>query len=334
MPNITILMPVYNGELYIKESIDSILNQSYTDFELLIINDGSTDQTQEIIDGYSDQRIRCIKQNNMGVSRSLNKGLSLIDTPIIRRHDADDISEPDMLEKQMSFLKQQPDISFVSTQCAFMSNRSKVAMKYRQPKTYLFQDEEYILVTREQFNPFSPIVHGTVLGYTSVFKEFNGYRTEFLTSEDNDLWLRIIEKYKFAILNNCSYYLRLSAGSATQMHKSSVPYYRNLCLHYADERAKTGSDPIMRGEKVPPPPETSELTASDSSPKGKIYRNDLLDFHFKVMLNARDWINICKILKYAIKDGWKLKQTWKAIIFPIIGDKLVQMGVKIKALIK
>lgn len=270
----------------------------------------------------------------MGVSRSLNKGLSLINTPFIRRHDADDISEPDMLEKQMSFLKQHPDISFVSTQCAFMSNRSKVAMKYRQPKTHLFQDEDYILATREQFNPFSPIVHGTVLGYTSVFKEFNGYRTEFLTSEDNDLWLRIIEKYNFAILNQCPYYLRLNQGSATQMHKASLAYYRHLCLNYADERKQVGSDPIMRGETVPSPPQEKSIQVTANKNKGRIYRNDLLDFHYKIMLNAKDWPNVFHTLKIAIADGWKISSTWKGILFPIIGKRLVQAGVKAKALFK
>jgi glycosyltransferase involved in cell wall biosynthesis len=330
IPMVSILMPVYNGECYLKEAIDSLLHQTYQDFELLIINDGSTDRTQAIIDSYQDSRIKCIQQDNMGVSRSLNKGISMIKTQYIRRHDADDISEPDMLEKQINFLESHPDISFVSTQCAFMTNRSKVAFKYRQPKSPIFDTKDHLLVKREHFNPYSPIVHGTVLGPTALFKEFNGYRTEFLTSEDNDLWLRIIEKYKFAVLNQCSYFLRLNAGSATQMHKSSVPYYRQLCLYFADQRIKTGTDPLMRGETVPPPP-TVENNKPNSI-KGKIYRNDLLDFHYKVMLNARDWINAWQCVYFAIKDGRKLKQTWKSILFPLLGEKMVQFGVKLKSI--
>ncbi|WP_430934754.1 glycosyltransferase family A protein [Saccharicrinis sp. 156] len=330
MSTVTFLMPVYNGELYIKEAIDSVLNQTYQNFELLIINDGSTDGTQAIIESYKDARIKCVQQENMGVSRSLNNGLSLIETPYIRRHDADDISEPDMLEKQMKFLDAHPEISFVSTQCAFMSNRSKVAYKYRQPKTLLFKNKDFILVKKEHFNPYSPIVHGTVLGPTKLFKEFNGYRTEFLTSEDNDLWLRIIEKYKFAVLNQCPYYLRLSTGSATQMHKTSVPYYRQLCLDYADERLKTGSDPITRRETVPPPTVSKEMDIITTGKKGKIYRNDLLDFHYKVMLNAHDWHNAMQCIRLSLKDGWKLKQTWKGILFPLLGEKIINKGVAIK----
>ncbi len=333
-PSVTILMPVYNGELYIKEAIDSVLLQTYENFELLIINDGSTDGTQKIIDSYEDSRIKCIEQENMGVSRSLNKGLSLIEAPYVRRHDADDISEPDMLEKQMKFLQDHPEISIVSSQCAFMTNRSKIALKYRQPKSHYFKNKEYTIVERDHFNPFSPIVHGTVLGPTKIFKEFNGYRTEFLTSEDNDLWLRIIEKYKIAVLNQCSYFLRLSEGSATQMHKTSVTYYRQLANDYANERALKGTDPILRGEKVLPPPEMKDDAQIKIVRNGLQYRNDLLDYHYKVMLDAKDFINMMRTIKLSIRDGWRVGQTWKSILYPILGDKIVEKGVLIKKVIR
>lgn len=326
---VTVLMPVYNGAPYLREAIESILAQTYINFEFIIINDGSTDDTEKIIKSYKDERIRYHYHPNMGVSRSLNKGIGMAMGEYIRRHDADDISEPDMLEKQMQFLSDHPEISFVSTQCAFMTNRSKIANKYRQPKIPLFENKEYQIVKKEQFNPYSPIVHGTVLGSTSIFKEMGGYRTEFLTSEDNDLWLRIIEKYQFAVLNDCPYYLRLSSTSATQMHKASVPFYRQMAIEFANERAATGSDPLTRGEPMPEPPVHSAVDMPKTL-KGKYYRNDLLDFHYKVMLNAGDWKNVCKCVYLAVKDGWRLRQTWKGILFPILGDKLVQNGVNIK----
>jgi glycosyltransferase involved in cell wall biosynthesis len=270
----------------------------------------------------------------MGVSRTLNKGLKLSKGKYIRRHDADDFSEPDMLETQMQFLKDHPEFQFVGTRCAFMTNRSKVAYQYTQPKIYLFNEKkDYLTVTREMFNPYSPIVHGTVLGPTAIFKEMGGYRTEFLTSEDNDLWLRIIEKYKFAVLKHTYYYLRLSATSATQMHKSSIGFYRDLCLEYADERALKGSDPIQRGEPIPQP-EKDETQKPQNPPKGEKFRGDILNFKYKVDLNARDYHNIFKDIRYAMRDGWKLKSTYKAILFPILGKKLVQKGVKFKKRLK
>jgi glycosyltransferase involved in cell wall biosynthesis len=331
---VTILMPVYNGEAYLKTAINSVLKQTYPHFELLIINDGSTDGTVDVLKSYSDSRIRVIHQENKGVSRSLNKGINLARGTYIRRHDADDFSEPDMLQVQMDFLEKHPDIDFVGTRCAFMTDRSKVAYKYTQPKIQLFSEEEdYLLVTREMFNPYSPIVHGTVLGPTAVFKEMGGYRTEFLTSEDNDLWLRIIEKYKFAVLKHTYYYLRLSSTSATQMHKSSVGFYRDLCLQYAEERAQKGSDPIMRGEAIPKP-EKDETLKVRNPKAGKNFRSDILGYSYKVDLNAKDYVNIFKDIKFALKDGWKLKATYKALLFPLLGDQFVQSGVRIKKLLK
>lgn len=327
---VSILMPVFNGQKYLKEAIESVLNQTYQDFEFIIINDGSTDSTEKIIHSFADNRIKYVKQENQGVARSLNNGLNLVRGEYIRRHDADDISEPDMLDKQMKFLQANPEISFVSTQCAFMTNRSKVAFKYRQPKTPLFEGNDYIIVSKEHFETYSPIVHGTVLGPTAIFKEMNGYRTEFLTSEDNDLWLRIIEKYKFAVLNQCTYYLRLSSSSATQIHKFSISYYRQLCKDYAHERAIVGTDPIMRGETVITPTTLTQNNNTIERHKGMIYRNDLLDFHYKVMLNAKDISNILKCINIALKDGWLLTATWKGILFPLLSPKLIQLGVQIK----
>jgi len=91
-PTLSVLMPVYNGRDYLRPAIDSILNQTFTDFELIIVNDGSTDDSRSIIEEYSDRRILLINQKNQGVARSLNNGLELAKGKYVRRHDADDIS--------------------------------------------------------------------------------------------------------------------------------------------------------------------------------------------------------------------------------------------------
>jgi glycosyltransferase involved in cell wall biosynthesis len=330
-PKVTVLMPIFNCEKFLSTSIGSVLNQTYRDFELLIINDGSTDDSESIILSYHDPRIKYFKQENMGVSRSLNNGLSLAAGEYIRRHDADDYSEPDMLKKQMNFLAAHPAISFVSTQCAFMSVNGKVASHCRQPKDTVFGNDPFIIAERKNFNPYSPIVHGTVLGPTSVFREMNGYRTEFLTSEDNDLWLRIMDKYKFAILNDCPYFLRISEGSATKMHKTTVRFYRDLALVYASERAVRSTDPLMRGEKIPPPIEevpdaNDQLLAST----GRLFRSDLLNYTLQIVWDAKDWKEIWALVKYAIRDGWRLSATWKRILFTILGEKNVAFAVSVK----
>ena len=326
---VTILMPVYNGALYLREAMDSILAQTYSNFTLLIINDGSTDNTQTIINSYKDTRIQCIQQENQGVARSLNNGLTLVDTIYVRRHDADDYSDPCMLQAQLEFLEQHPEIQFVSTQCAFMTDRSKVAHQFRQPKTHILKNRKYLVVSKKLFNPYSPIVHGTVLGPSKIFKEMGGYRTEFLTSEDNDLWLRIIEKYKFVVLNSCSYYLRINATSATKVHKVSVGYYRNLAIAYATERATKGSDPIMRGEQIPKPAK-KKIKPIVSYSKGKHFRGDLIGWDLRLMLNAKDFKNSVRCIKIIVQDGWKLKQTYKGILIAFLGVSITSRLIRFK----
>ena len=328
---VTVLMPVYNGAEYLEEAIDSILAQTYTNFKLLIINDGSKDNTQAIIDSYSDFRIISVQQENMGVSRSLNKGLSMIETPYVRRHDADDMSEPWMLEWQVNFLENNPDVAAVSTRCNFMTENSKVSELHLQPKDHIFDGKELIYAKREHFEPFCPIVHGSVLCRKEVFEEFGGYRTEFLTSEDNDLWLRIIEKYKFGILNKSPYKLRLNPGSATQMHKSSGTFFRNLALQYADERIVKGSDPFQRGEALRNIVyENSSDNLKTDAENGKLFPGNHLNFLYKVAISSKDYKLASFLIKDSLKVGWKLSNTWRAIIFPILGDKFVKTGMSIK----
>jgi glycosyltransferase involved in cell wall biosynthesis len=110
---ITVLMPVYNAERYVGEAIESILNQTFRDFKILIIDDGSTGRSCEIIRAYSleDHRIELvINESNMGITKTLNKGLSMIDTPYIARMDSDDISLPHRFEKQLDIMENNSDL--------------------------------------------------------------------------------------------------------------------------------------------------------------------------------------------------------------------------------
>ncbi|MDQ3072975.1 MAG: glycosyltransferase family 2 protein, partial [Bacteroidota bacterium] len=115
-PLVTVLTSVYNGEEYLREAIESILNQSFTDYEFLIVNDGSTDKTAEILAGYFDPRIRIIHNNkNKGLSFSLNSGLEASFGVYVARQDADDISLRDRLRKQVDFMEKNPQIHVCGT---------------------------------------------------------------------------------------------------------------------------------------------------------------------------------------------------------------------------
>src|SRR5436190_24284433 len=102
-PRISVLMPAFNAGKYIGEAISSVLKQTFTDFELLVINDGSTDDTEKVICSFTDQRIKLINQTNKGIAAALNKGLAEAKAPLIARFDADDICLPQRLAVQHDF---------------------------------------------------------------------------------------------------------------------------------------------------------------------------------------------------------------------------------------
>ena len=110
MPQVSIVTSVYNGELYLEECIKSILSQTFKDFEYIILNNGSTDRTAKILNLYNDPRLRVIHQENLGISRSLNKGIDLSRSDLIARQDADDYSFVSRLENQVKFMDQHQDI--------------------------------------------------------------------------------------------------------------------------------------------------------------------------------------------------------------------------------
>ena len=116
LPLITVLMPVFNADKYLNIAIDSILSQTFSNFEFLIIDDGSTDKSVEIIQAYTDSRIRFIQNvSNQGISATLNKGISLSTTELIARMDADDICYPERLENQYNFFMADPECALLST---------------------------------------------------------------------------------------------------------------------------------------------------------------------------------------------------------------------------
>src|SRR4051794_15571169 len=175
MPKITVLMPVYNAAEYIRETIDSVLSQSFTDFEFLIINDGSTDQSEEIIKSYSDPRIRLINnEKNMRLIATLNKGIELAKGEYIARMDADDICLPTRLEKQYKVMEDNKDIALCGTGIKMMGK------KFFQP--LVISNSNTIKNVMRAFNVF---FHPTVMFRKSILIEQNyRYDPNYLHAED------------------------------------------------------------------------------------------------------------------------------------------------------
>ncbi len=184
---ISVLMPVYNCRQYVAEAIRSILQQTYRDFEFIIIDDGSTDGSGHILRVFavSDSRIRLISRPNRGLVPSLNEGLSLSRGEFIARMDADDISFPTRLERQLAFMSSHPTVVATGTQHELIDDRSRLLGAARQHPLYHEDAVEWILTGR------CPLNHPSVMMRRTAVLSVGGYRDH--PAEDLDLWIRLSE---------------------------------------------------------------------------------------------------------------------------------------------
>lgn len=199
-PTISVVMSVYNGADYVREAIDSILGQTFFDFEFIIINDGSTDKTSEILLSYSDKRIVVISQKNQGLVRSLNIGVDKSRGKYIARQDADDSSNPKRLEKQVEYFNTHPDVVLVGSSINVMDENSHTLHQHH----LLLGDSEL----RQELLVRSPFAHGSIMMKRSAFIKTSGYREIYWPAEDYDLWLRLSQYGKLANINECLYNYR------------------------------------------------------------------------------------------------------------------------------
>jgi len=214
-------MPVYNGGKYIGEAIDSILNQTFTDFEFLIIDDGSTDSSREIILSYDDPRITLIvNNNNIGQANSLNRSLGQASGKYVARMDQDDISLPLRLERQVGFMEENPDIGVSGTFFSFINHKQKnVYHSYiRNP----FVDNHEL---KAQLLFSSCLAHPTVILRNKVLRENNiTYESEYEPAEDYRMWSKLSSITDFANIPEFLVLLREhnSQQSITNSIKQSV----------------------------------------------------------------------------------------------------------------
>lgn len=189
-----------------KEAVESILNQTFRDFELIIIDDGSIDNTAEILDSFQDSRIVKLRNDkNQGLITSLNKGLSIAKGMYIARMDADDISLPDRIKKQVEFLDQNPDIGVLGTGMDQISESGQ-----HISKLIPFSEHGLILWTI-LFE--TPIFHATTMFRKDKIIKIGGYSQDFIHAEDTELWSRMLFITKFANLPEVLYKRRLHQQS-------------------------------------------------------------------------------------------------------------------------
>lgn len=189
MTKISVVMSVYNGEKYLNEAVESILNQTYRDFEFIIVDDGSTDKSLEILTSFQqkDKRIKLISRENRGLVNSLNEAVKLAQGEYITRMDADDVSIIERLEKQLKYAEEN-DLAVCGTWADCIGILGNKTKSFDYPPR-IDKVKTFTLL----HNPF---IHPSVMFKKYVFKKVGGYRKFFKHIEDYELWTRIVFKYK------------------------------------------------------------------------------------------------------------------------------------------
>jgi glycosyltransferase involved in cell wall biosynthesis len=188
-PRISVVMPVWNGEAYLREAIGSILSQTFTDFELIVVDDGSSDGTPKILASYHDVRVRVFRLDHAGIVVALNFGIAQAKAEWIARQDADDVSLPHRLEAQWRALQLNPHAVLVHTDVECIGEESQPASRPRFSKTRAF------MALRLCYQ--CPIVHSTVLFKKETALAVGGYLPDERHAEDYSLWGRMLERGEF-----------------------------------------------------------------------------------------------------------------------------------------
>lgn len=209
-PKVSVVLPAYNAEKYIAQSIESILGQTFKDFELIIINDCSQDKTWGIIEKFAkrDKRILAISNTkNLKLANSLNKGIELAKGKYIARMDADDWSYPDRLETQYRFMEKHPKVGIVGGSMNVCSEDLKIT----NSRSYPVSDKKI----RSRIFFYSPFSHPLIMIRKDVLDKVGGYDTAFNPAEDYELYFRIGSTSKFANLRKVLLKYRVVPNSMT-----------------------------------------------------------------------------------------------------------------------
>ncbi len=241
-PAVSVVLPVYNAQAYIRDAMASVLNQSLREVELIVVNDASTDHTPEILRACQDPRVHVLRNlENQGIVRALNRGLAAARAPLVARQDADDLSLPGRLAAQVAALEQCSDLVVLGTAYAKIDERGRELVRRTMPT-----DDVDIRVALARGNPFC---HGSVMMRRCAVQAAGGYRDTGGPTEDYDLWLRLVDRGKAANLEETLYARRVSPdsimGAASEAH---VQASRAFLWRVAQARRATGRDLLAARE--------------------------------------------------------------------------------------
>lgn len=313
MVEVSVVMPVYNAAPYLKDAIHSILTQTYHDFEFIIVDDGSTDRSGEIIKSFIDARIVFLQQENRGLAYSLNRGIRESSGKYIARMDADDISLSDRLRLQVAFLNHHPEYVAVGSNAIVLDQTGGELYKVKMPTEH----EE--IISRLPYNPI--FFHSSVMYLRSVFLSCGGYNEKiFHFFEDQILWNLMARNGKLYNLSDPLIKYRLTPTGITNVRpRSHTPINKMI------SKIITGNELSLNDIKyINKLKQARSINKSDSDyyyRLGNVYRNLLgdhvlaKDYYFSAW--SHNPINVKVVLKLILsfltmpsKDSKKKKDVW------------------------
>ena len=236
-PHVSVVMPARNGARWLGEAVESVISQSFPDWELLAIDDGSTDDTPRLLTGFAgrDSRIRVIRQDASGLVAALNRGLAAARGSLLARLDADDRAAPTRLQRQVQYLASHSDVGLLGSWAQEIDDQGRM-LGQRKPETR--PDELSRLLLRS-----NPLVHSSVMLRTGLARSLGGYRAAFRAAEDYDLWLRIAEVAKPANLPEMLVQYRWHSENVSKRDALRQSFSVRLAQCSALARRETGTDP-------------------------------------------------------------------------------------------
>lgn len=255
-PDVSVVIAVYNGTEFLQQAIDSVLQQSFTNFELIVVDDGSTDQTGEILRGNTDSRLRVIRnERNTGIAFSRNRGLAMARAPYLACMDADDLSSVERFSRQVAFLNDHPEIALVGSYVKIIDGNGRVGATLEVPT-----DPGTIASMILRVNC---LAHTSVMARKSCILDVGGYDETMACALDYDLWLRMAERYKLANLPECLVNYRIHPGQISLTRLKKQRELANESRRRAlNRRARNGSSLVSANK---PLDRLDQLTAADGT---------------------------------------------------------------------
>ena len=200
MPRFSVIIPLYNKAPYVRKTVESVLGQTFGDYELIIVDNGSNDGSHEIVAAFTDHRIKIVRlEENVGVSNARNKGVAMASAPIVTFLDADDWWDPTFLEEMAGLIERHPDAGIYGTGYYIVKNGKKRLAPIGVDEGFEEGEINYCAVYAKTL--CMPLTSITVAMPKAVFDETGGFKPHLKLGEDFDLWIRIALKHKTVFLN-------------------------------------------------------------------------------------------------------------------------------------